>query len=57
VDRGSAAYEAHVVQQIEMQRMFVWIPSTTISDKAIRIRWIACSRVAPYAITFPIMES
>jgi hypothetical protein len=37
--------------------MFVLIPSTTISDKAIRIRAIACSRVSPYAMTLPISES
>ena len=35
----------------------VWIPSTTASDSAIPMRAIACSRVSPYAINFPINES
>jgi hypothetical protein len=37
--------------------MLVLIPSTTISESAIRIRAIACSRVSPYAMTLPIIES
>ena len=37
--------------------MLVRIPSTTISESAMRMRLIACSRFAPYAITLPTIES
>jgi hypothetical protein len=37
--------------------MLVLMPSTTISDNATRMRAIACSRVSPYAMTFPTIES
>ena len=36
---------------------FVLMPSTTISDSAMRMRRMACSRVSPYEISLAIMES
>ena len=37
--------------------MLVWIPSITISESAMRMRAIACSRVSPWAISLPMSES
>ena len=45
VDRHAAAHEARVVQELRCSGMLVWMPSTTISESAMRMRAIACSRV------------
>ncbi len=36
---------------------FVLMPSTTISERAFRIRAMAVSRVSPYEMSFAISES
>jgi hypothetical protein len=49
--------EAFITNQIPMQGMLVLMPSTTISSRALRIRAMASSRVAPQVISLPISES
>jgi hypothetical protein len=37
--------------------MLVLMPSTTVSDSAVRMRARACSRVSPCTMILPIIES
>ena len=37
--------------------MLVCIPSITISERAMRMRAIACSRVSPWAMSLAMSES
>jgi hypothetical protein len=57
VDRRPAEQKFLVEQELLVQRMLVLIPSTTISESAMRMRAIAWSRVSPNAITLPTIES
>ena len=37
--------------------MLVWMPSTTVSDSAVRMRASAWLRVSPWQMILPIIES
>ena len=46
-----------VGHQLAVQRMLVRDAPTTVSDKAMRMRASACSRVSPCTMILPIIES
>ena len=57
MDAGPALDELGVDHQLAVQRDVGLMPSTTVSDSAMRMRASAWSRVSPWTMILPIMES
>jgi hypothetical protein len=60
MDAGAALFQMNLASTISSRcsGMLVLMPSTTISDSAMRMRRpAACSRVSPCTMILPIIES